>query len=418
MKGESEAAPQVASAEEQGEAASLGEDYGRISAVPVGCRLPADLSAADATDFAQGPAEEESIKRRKREGRLKPQRSANSAATTPSVANARKYQDQDFPDVTNPTNRPFNPWSVVRLKYGRPMGEFLGVMVFIFLGISCNLSITVSQNQAGNLNTEYFCWGFSAMLGIYISGGSSGAFLNPVLVIMLSVFRGFPAKRLPSYIFAQCLGAFVGTLLALAVYHDSIINMDGALLSESTGLSIYTQPRGAYIRASTAFFTELLGSAILCCTILALGDSGNSPPGAGMHALIIGLLITTCTMSLSWTTRGCFNPARDFGPRLAAIAFGYPLESFTAWHNWWIWGGWIAPITGGLVGGLAYDLCVFKGGESPVNFSWGTWKKRGLRKEQLLLWNVFGKKRKAEAIGRKLESGRLDTKEERNSVQA
>lgn len=120
------------------------------------------------------------------------------------------------------------------------------------------------------------------MLAIYIAGGSSGAFLNPALTIMLSIFRGFPAKRVPVYIFAQILGAFTGAVLAFAINRDAILHLDGALIPASTGIAFYTQPK-PWTQHSTAFFCEVLGTAVIGCSILALGDSGNSPPGAGMH---------------------------------------------------------------------------------------------------------------------------------------
>lgn len=247
--------------------------------------------------------------------------------------------------------------------------------------------------------------------GVYVSGGSSGGFLNPVIIIALTIYRGFPWRRVPQYILVQVFGAFVGALLAFAVYYDSIIYLDGALLPESTGVSMYTQPR-EWVRNSTAFFCELLGSAVITCTIMALGDSGNSPPGAGMHAFIIGLVITATTMGLSWPTRGCFNPARDLGPRFAALAVGYPTSIFNARDSFWIWGAWVATILGGLIGGLAYDLCIFKGGESPVNFSFGRWRNKTLKGESNVLKKALRSKRH-EAIDQRLESGAFTASEDR-----
>ncbi|KAF2169535.1 hypothetical protein M409DRAFT_19948 [Zasmidium cellare ATCC 36951] len=320
--------------------------------------------------------------------------------------------EEDFVEPLDPDDRPFNYWAKIRLHLQRPLAEWLGTTIFMFVGSCGNLSVITSNYQTGSMQSMYWCWGFAVMLAIYIAGGGSGAFLNPALTIMLSVFRGFPARRVPIYIIAQLLGAFTGTLLAFAIYRDNIIHLDGGLIPNSTGAALYTQPKD-WVSNSTAFFTEMLGTAVIGCSIMALGDSHNSPPGAGMHAFIIGLLTTTVTMALGFSTGGCFNPVRDLGPRLASIAVGYPTSSFTSHQNWWIWGPCCATITGALLGGLIYDLCIFKGGESPVNYSFNRWKIEGLKEERDVS-NFFGLKKRAAEIDRRLESGELSDEKSSN----
>ena len=381
QRGETDTAPQVQGAENQ----ANGDDH-------------------DPVDYASSIGEEESIKRQKFEAR---QQGGGNLDAMPT----RTISHQDVNAQYPPSIRPFNWWAGFRMKHQRPLAEFLGMVVFMFLGVSANLSVYVSEKQSGSQQTVWWTWGFAVMIGIYIAGGSSGAFLNPMIVMVLAIFRGFPAKRIPVYILVQILGAFIGSLLAFAVFRDSILHLDGALLPETTGVNFYTQPQSDYISVHTAFIVEMLGSAVIACTVLALGDSGNSPPGAGMHAFIIGLLITTTCMALGWITRGCFNPARDLGPRLAALAVGYPLHSFTDWANFWVWGAWCAPMVGGLIGGVAYDACVFKGGESPVNYSGGLWKKKAMHREGDFFAHIMRNSAKAEDIDRRLESGELQTVE-------
>lgn len=72
----------------------------------------------------------------------------------------------------------------------------------------------------------------------------------------------------------------------------------------------------------------------------------------------------------------------------------------------------MAPIVGGLVGALAYDLCVFKGGESPVNYSVSRWRNKTLKGERNILKKALRSKRHR-AIERRLESGGVVAREDR-----
>lgn len=133
-----------------------------------------------------------------------------------------------------------------------------------------------------------------------------------------------------------------------------------------------------------------------------------------MHAFIIGLLIFTLCTAFSPNTGACLNPIRDFAPRLVAWWVGYGREVWTDADYWWIWGVWGADVTGTMLGAVVYDVFVFVGGESPIN--WGTKKRR--RKEKDLLAG-FGRRvkgrrkgervkkweREVEELGREIEDG-------------
>ena len=72
----------------------------------------------------------------------------------------------------------------------------------------------------------------------------------------------------------------------------------------------------------------------------------------------------------------------------------------------------MAPIIGGLVGALAYDMCVFKGGESPVNYSVSRWRNKTLKGERNILKKALRSKRHR-AVERRLESGGVVAREDR-----
>ncbi|GAD93768.1 aquaporin, putative [Paecilomyces variotii No. 5] len=268
----------------------------------------------------------------------------------------------------------FNKWAQIRHYLREPLAEFLGTTVSLLIGLCGNLAVTTSKNQGGSKLSENWAWGLGFMVGIYLAGGVSGAHLNPVISITLWIFRGFPLRRCYYYITAQILGAITAAGLAYCLYRDAIISQTPGVPPNTTGFGFYSEPL-IYISGATGFFNEFVGTAMLLCTILALGDDSNAPPGAGMHSLIIGLVITVLSICLSYNTGGSFNPVRDFGPRLVTLMAGYGGHVFTDRSCWWIWGPWIATTSGGIIGAAVYDIFIFIGGESPVNYP----KKRRMR---------------------------------------
>lgn len=255
-------------------------------------------------------------------------------------------------------------WSVIRTHHREALAEALAVFVQLTIGFCADLSVTIA-NQ-GNPNTTDWAWGLATMMAIYISGGVSGAHLNPTITTMLWFFRGFPKRKMPEYFTAQFLGAFCAGLAAYGVYYRSIQNY--LYLNSETGIitSFVTGQREAWIGPGTAFFNEFMGTACLTITILALGDDQNAPPGAGMNSLIIGLVITCLSMTFSYQTGAAFNPSRDFGPRLALLAVGFPSDLFT--NPYWFYGPWVGSLSGSFTGAFLYDFFIFTGGESPINY--------------------------------------------------
>ncbi|KXT13398.1 hypothetical protein AC579_9077 [Pseudocercospora musae] len=180
-------------------------------------------------------------------------------------------------------------------------------------------------------------------------------------------YRGFPKRKVPEYVLAQLLAAFLAALVAYGLYLAGIqnyINTSSNTDPASDILNAFlTSRRFTFIDTATAFFNEFLGTAFLGCTVLALGDDQYAPPGGGMNSLIIGLVITGLNRSFIYNTGLAMNPTRDLGPRLAMVALGYAKELFT--NPYWFYGPIVAPALGAFAGGALYDIAIFTGGESP-----------------------------------------------------
>lgn len=70
---------------------------------------------------------------------------------------------------------------------------------------------------------------------------------------------------------------------------------------------------------------------------------------------------------------------------------GYGSQTFLENDCWWLWGAWIATISGAIAGASLYDIFIFIGGESPINYAPRRRKRAKLKKEakwrRRLRWN-------------------------------
>lgn len=269
-----------------------------------------------------------------------------------------------------------NPISRLRHKIKEPLAEFIGTMVLIIFGNGVNCQVVLSNLTQGSYLSISFGWGIGVMMGVYIAGGVSGAHLSPAVTIALATWRGFPWRKVPQYVLAQFLGACVGSCLIQGNYKNLIDTFEGGNhvrtfgLPTSTGSLFFTAAQ-PYMTNISAFFSEVFATAVLLAVILCLGDANNNPCPPGMNGLILMFLILGIGAALGTQTAYCLNPARDFGPRVAAAMYGYGGGIWTYRNHYWLWCAIIAPICGAVLGGFVYDLLVFQGPESPMNRPWG-----------------------------------------------
>jgi aquaglyceroporin related protein len=194
-------------------------------------------------------------------------------------------------------------------------------MIAILIGLSTNLAVQTSKDTAGAYQSVDLACDIGITIGIYIAGGISSGQLNPAISLTLCLYRASLSPKALVHISAQILGGILVGLVAYSVYRDAILVFDvsdgkSGLFEGGTRKTFFTQ-LGPFASVGTEFANEFVGAAILSCTILALGDDSNAPRGAGMHALIVGLVVTVLTLSFRYDTGACLNPARDFGPRIA-----------------------------------------------------------------------------------------------------
>jgi aquaglyceroporin related protein len=182
--------------------------------------------------------------------------------------------------------------------------------------------------------------------------------------ISLAIFRGFPWKQCAVYVIVQFIASIAAGALAYGIYADSIRYVDPQKMDLSK--TFFSTPQ-EWVSLGSAFFNQVVGGAIMMTAVLALGDDQNNPPGAGMHALVLGLLVTTLKFTVGYNVGSALNPASDFGPRVVAYAVGFR-EPNVFKSGWWFYGPWLGTVVGSILGCVIYDGFIFVGSESPVNY--------------------------------------------------
>jgi len=257
---------------------------------------------------------------------------------------------------------------------GECLAEFLGTLVLIAFGTGVVAMAVAALNQSGR-GTQAFAaggdwllitcgWAAAVTLGVYVAGGVSGAHLNPALTVALALRRGFPWAKVLPYTVAQVAGAFVGAALVYVNYADAIRAFEasqhivrGTMSGAATVGIFVTGPAPYYGGSFTGpFIDQLLGTALLVLGVFAITDERNQPPKSNLAPIVVGVLVAAIGMSFGANAGYAINPARDFGPRLLAWLAGWGPAAFSGGGFWWV--PIVGPMVGGVVGALAYDVCV------------------------------------------------------------
>jgi aquaglyceroporin related protein len=107
--------------------------------------------------------------------------------------------------------------------------ELLGTFILIVFGVGVVAQTVLSKGENGSYLAINLGWGLAVMLGVYASGGVSGAHLNPAVTLALALTRGFPWVKVGPYVLAQMAGAFAGAAAVYFTYHEAFSAYDGGV---------------------------------------------------------------------------------------------------------------------------------------------------------------------------------------------
>jgi aquaporin Z len=180
-------------------------------------------------------------------------------------------------------------------------------------------------------------FGLTVLTMVYGLGHISGGHFNSAVTVGLVVGGRTPWADLAPYVIAQLIGAIIAAAILYVIASGKV----GFSVSDGFAANGYgAHSPGGYALPS-CFVSEFVLTAGFIFVIMGATDS-RAP--AGFAGLAIGLTLTLIHLISIPITNTSVNPARSTGQ--AVFVGGWALAQ--------LWLFWVAPILGGIVGGLGY----------------------------------------------------------------
>ncbi len=240
------------------------------------------------------------------------------------------------------------------------LAEIIGTMILIIFGGGVVGGVVLKKSKAEGSGWIVITigWGLAVTMGVYAVGSISGAHLNPAVTLGFASVGEFPWDKVPLYITAQMIGAFIGAVIVYFQYlpHWRETQDQGAKLAVFSTDPAVRSPLSNLV-------SEIIGTFVLVMGLMFIGANQFTE---GLNPFIVGLLIVAIGMSLGGTTGYAINPARDLGPRIAHALLPIAGKGSSDWGYALI--PVVGPVIGGIYGGLFYQA-IFANNFSPA--FWG-----------------------------------------------
>ncbi len=219
------------------------------------------------------------------------------------------------------------------------MAEFFGTFWLVFGGTGSAVLAAGYPELGIGFTGVAFAFGLTVLTMVYAVGPISGGHFNPAVSFGLWAGGRFSGKELLPYIITQVIGAIAASGVLFIVASG---NVDFSV-SDGFAANGYGEHSPGGYTLTSALVVEIVLTFIFIFIIM--GSTDKLAP-IGFAGLSIGLALTLIHLISIPVTNTSVNPARSTGP--AIFVGGWALNQ--------LWMFWVAPIVGGLLGGLSYKL--------------------------------------------------------------
>ena len=218
--------------------------------------------------------------------------------------------------------------------------EFVGTFWLVLGGCGSAVLAAAFPNVGIGLLGVSLAFGLTVLTMAFAIGHISGCHLNPAVTAGLWAGGRFPGKEVPGYVLAQVLGgiAGAGVLYIIASGIPAFNAQAGGFAANGFG----EHSPGGY-SLSAAMVTEIAMTFMFLFIIMGATDK-KAP--AGFAPIAIGLGLTLIHLISIPVTNTSVNPARSTSQAL--FVGGWAIQQ--------LWLFWVAPIVGGILGGIAYKF--------------------------------------------------------------
>ena len=219
----------------------------------------------------------------------------------------------------------------------RAAAEFFGTFWLVFGGCGSAVLAAAFPGLGIGFVGVALAFGLTVLTMAFAIGHISGCHLNPAVSFGLWAGKRFPGGELLPYIIAQVLGAVAGA----GVLYVIASGKPGFSVAGGFAANGYADHSLAGYSLLACLVTEVVLTFVFLFVIMGATDK-RAP--AGFAPIAIGFCLTLIHLISIPVTKTSVNPARSTGPAL--FVGGWALEQ--------LWLFWVAPIVGGILGGIVY----------------------------------------------------------------